>query len=334
MDEVNPLFPLLSLLSCQAPAPSSTPSGDPSSSTDTNEDPPVDDTALPSDDLPTEYVYVPEEAELEPMALDEVEAAIEEMVAVFLLLDPLELTASFETFRDTHADADCPTFEDRDASTYWQGDCTTAEGTEFIGYAYSRSETDVSIGNQIYDDIGELAGIGKIATPDGTEFEFWGGATHSTFKNDGSSDLRGSTYLFGQMIWTGPSAGDTWMDDGLIVDLVNSTSTDLDLGTNELHLDGSISGLTGTTSTVLLDEVSMYGPERSRCHLEPSGQISIRDQNGLWVVVDFHGPIEADDAVYEPDCDGCGRAWWSGEDLGLVCPDLSPLWDWERRPWD
>jgi len=334
MGQMSSLLPLLSLLACQAPAPSPTSSGVSGGSTGSDDETPVEDTATPADDLPTEWVYVPDEVDLEPMDLDEVEAAIEEVVEVYLLLDPLELTASFQAFRDTHADADCPIIEDRDLSTYWQGDCTTADGAEFIGYAYSRADTDLTVGDQVYDDIGELAGIGKIAAPDGTNFEFWGGSTHRTFRSEDSADLRGAAYLFGQMIWTGPSAGDTWMDDGFIVDLVSGTATDLDLGTNEVHIDGSIGGLTGATTTVLLDDVSMYGPERSRCHLEPAGQISVRDPSGLWVVVDFHGPIDADDAVYEPDCDGCGRAWWGAEDLGLVCPDLSPLWDWERRPWD
>ena len=61
--------------------------------------------------------------------------------------------------------------------------------------------------------------------------------------------------------------------------------------------------------------------------------MSVRDLDGDWYDVVFDGPTDWG-ADSDPDlCDGCGEAYFRGEDVGAVCPDFSGLNGWEGTPW-
>jgi hypothetical protein len=71
----------------------------------------------------------------------------------------------------------------------------------------------------------------------------------------------------------------------------------------------------------------------SDCPQEPSGTLAIRDEANEWYTVAFDGPSYAGGETFPAACDGCGEVWYRGTSLGLVCPDLSTLTQWERSPW-
>ena len=71
----------------------------------------------------------------------------------------------------------------------------------------------------------------------------------------------------------------------------------------------------------------------SECDLEPYGTISVRDNDGNWVDVVFDGPAYWGAWAFQPHCDGCGMAYFRGEEVGPTCIDFSSWLEWENLSW-
>lgn len=124
------------------------------------------------------------------------------------------------------------------------------------------------------------------------------------------------------------------MNAPLSMDLYYSASDYVDEGGRVMELDGDLAGFEGSVTAVTFDRVYMYSASvGGACELEPSGTLSVRAEDGGWYDVDFQGPSDSDAIAFPPDCDGCGQVFYRGEWLGEVCPDLTPLLNWELEPW-
>ena len=100
--------------------------------------------------------------------------------------------------------------------------------------------------------------------------------------------------------------------------------------------DGGVFGIDGAAEAIYATDFYIYSEAKgSPCELEPSGLISIRDSLGQWYDVEFQGPPYSGAWSYQPECDGCGSAWFRGEYMGEACVDFGIFmeWDGEGRPW-
>jgi hypothetical protein len=134
--------------------------------------------------------------------------------------------------------------------------------------------------------------------------------------------------------WSGATFGETWLGDDVSLAIVVSGAAVPGSGAY-LTLQGGLDGYGGTyADSVRFEGVYMATAAwGSDCPQEPSGTLAIRDEANEWYTVAFDGPSYAGGETFPAACDGCGEVWYRGTSLGLVCPDLSTLTQWERSPW-
>ena len=126
----------------------------------------------------------------------------------------------------------------------------------------------------------------------------------------------------------------TWLAGDVAMAMSSYSFYNQSNGGKYIYFDGSVSDPGGTLSGVYMSELLMANADGgSDCVLEPAGLVSVRDHDGNWYDVEFHGSPYWGASVFPLECDGCGEAWYRGEYLGEVCPDFTPLTDWEESPW-
>lgn len=305
------------------------------------EDPvvPVVDTAG-DDDEPSPYVYDENPEEETPLlTASDLETGVLQALEVVFTLDPRPLHQAYDRVL-LEADSECPYVYDSYLELYgyyyWYDTCTTSEGARFTGngrhYSYGPDESDS--GYYDYDYINYYYGSAKVIDTEGNTFTGAGYSYNYEFTYTYNDYRYFYASMYGEFHWDGPEAQGTWLEDDLSVVNVLYTNRAPDGGTYTA-LDTSISGVSGVVNAAVFDGLVIYDELRaSPCPLEPSGTISLRDATGDWYDVDFHGPDSGATAMFPPDCDGCGPAYWKGEYIGDVCPDFGPLLDWGVTPWD
>lgn len=274
---------------------------------------------------PTPWIFEATPESSESRSLAEVEAAVQDAVDRVRSVQAAPLLDIYAGLLAT-ADEACPGRYASGEGSYWSNTCTSSDGTDWLGFAFTAdqvyaSEEGTQEGRTLY------AG-GTITTPESWRFEASGtAAIQSTFTPALAQHV---SVVRGSFSWDGPSADGTWLADGLAPDLTTVGYTVVTPAGRGLLLDGGLAGLPG--GAVAFDGLTALTPSLGGCAEEPGGSLAVRNPDGSWTDVVFDGPLEAGGPDSGP-CDGCGVAWHRGEKIGKVCADFSTLLAWEERPW-
>jgi hypothetical protein len=286
------------------------------------------DTATSSDPDTAPYLGEVEGSEAPTIDNDALGEGLDLVIASLLHVKVDPVLAVYDDLMAT-ADDSCPNWYDDDGITYWYDSCTSDAGTTFEGYAYLYDYVDYLSDGTVWNGRA-LYGAATIVDGDGNTFEAKGQATAISGPNsDGNESWWTAVDSF---TWDGAGAEGTWLADGLAPGLSWYAVYVASSEGRVLQISGSLSGTAGIDA-VALDEVMLANTGMgSTCPEEPSGSIAVLDGEGNWIDIVFDGPTWETWAEPAADCDGCGQAWFQGQDLGLVCADFSPLTDWGASP--
>ena len=229
-------------------------------------------------------------------------AALQEAQATLVALDVTPLFAAYDEAVQG-ADGYCPAIYGYDyGESYvesWYAQCTAYDGDVFSGYANDYQERD-------YRGLGVQATVLTRAGHTLTAVGYWG-----SYEADyGSARYRGD-YFDGPFSWDGPDSRQAWYARG-IVPRELSLEWNVD-GRGDLQgftANGQLSSLGGAFDTFDFDAWEW----RAGCG-EPSGRVSVRTSDAVWLDVTFGGEGAA-------RCDGCGEVSWRGQVLGEACDDF------------
>lgn len=268
------------------------------------------------------------------LGADDVALRVAEALSSAFSIDASPIFTAYEAAM-SGADADCPNYYDYDGSQYWYDECTSEAGVSFSGYAFYILYDEYESDGVVYDGAA-LYGVGATSA-DGEELSFGGSATWYQARPPGIDEDSPDWYLYtanqlqGGFSWSGEDAPD-WLAAGQSPDLYALTAWMPSYDLRYVYIDGSI-GASGGGVTVF-DGLTLYSENvMTSCPNEPYGGMSVRDEQGEWYDVVFHGPAEFESEVDASLCDGCGDLYFHGALLGEVCADFSPLTDWEISPW-
>ena len=295
-------------------------------------------------ELPAPYIYEEPDSPEAVLSGGALEAAVVEALG---RIDGVDAGAWYDEYLSlaSRGDAGCPvTFTGDDTQyeeglyfLYWQGDCVSDDGVMFTGRSYHYDYADV---------VGEDGGI-----LNGFYIDFSGGLDDATAAAAGAGAIasyRGDYpgYSYWQMIIEGSFSStrdafaDTWLAPQAALRpaivktaIAGGEAAGLPAGSRVGMLDGGITGLDGDLDTVSVADLFLMSPELSACE-EPGGTVSVRDADGNWYDILFHGPEDfEDDTVDLALCDGCGDVWFRGQRLDDACIDFGTLIDFEEQPW-
>lgn len=292
---------------------------------------PPDDTAVEADPY---VVETPDDAQ-PSLGTADLELLVADAVARAWTIEATPLFAAYTAVMES-ADGGCPNYYEQDGNQYWYDECTSEAGAEFSGYAFYYGYDHTLIDGLVYDG-GALYGVGSATAPDGSRLEFGGSATAYRAWPDGVAEDAPEFYVYaanqiqGGFAWDGPDAP-AWLAAEHAPDLIAQSYYVPAYDGRYVALDGSL-GSDADTATVF-DTFTLWSDNLiTWCPNEPYGSISVRDAEGEWYDILFHGPEAYESEVDESLCDGCGDAWFHGQQLGLVCGDFSTLTDWGTTPW-
>ncbi len=295
----------------------------------------VDDDPVNSDtEAPGVYVY-DDDGEVIEVDLDHVTLALEDAADQLLVVDPnlwIQAYTEAMAWEDTYCPYHYEDYLELYGYDYWYGGCSTESGGKYDGYGYGYQYTEpVDTGLYFYWTYGWLGGELGIEHPDGSRLDLAGYFYAQDYEI--AANRYQYSQLAGSILWVGPEFEGTWLERGLSANLILSSGANDTTGTY-LSIDGGLSGYDGESSAVWFDGVLMAQESRGHdCEVEPSGVISVRQSDGLWIDVVFDGANSIGGEVFPAACDGCGVAWVEGDQVGEVCPDLSVLTAWTGRPW-
>ncbi|MCP4809257.1 MAG: hypothetical protein GY913_12365 [Proteobacteria bacterium] len=302
------------------------------------------DEVVPVEELvPSEYIYEESEPPVPTLSAEDVGLAVEEALAVALAIDVQPLLDGYDAVLESEEEG-CPDYYESEGNTYWYDYCTTEDGAYFSGYGFGYVYEDYLVDGYSYNGQ-QVYAIAELYNPDGSTWEGGGslGKLEALYvEEDNVPHTIGQMVMNGAFAYDGPEASGTWLETDLVPDLTVLTYNVPEnevyptyLG-NVLIVQGGITGLGGTADTVVLDVSASDAALGNACAEELSGTVSVRDNDGLWYDVTFHG-VEAfsGDPVDAEDCDGCGDIWFRGEFVGEAClPDATGLLGWEGAvPW-
>jgi hypothetical protein len=228
----------------------------------------------------------------------------------------------------------CPRQYTNDGNTYWFDTCTTTDGTQFSGYGFYYDYRDYPVGDGWYGDVEVISGAARIEGPTGTTVDVAGTANLSSLQHSTNPALSWVSEVRGTFATNDPALADTWLGQGLSPDLRMSVFHQTVANGRFLQFDGGVSGLEGPMTSLVFDRLTLIEAELGGiCEREPHGILSARLQDGTWVDLVFDGP---DPATFTGDptrCDGKGRMYWRGEDLGEISLDFAFLFDFVGSPW-
>lgn len=230
---------------------------------------------------------------------------------------------------------------DEEGGLSWMDFCETEGGLFYAGWAWWQSEILAS--NEVDGEEGTsleaaraLIADGVVGDEDGELFAWEGEAadalsleqTATWSRWTWSSELRGT--LAGSSLFADSATPDGWRAD-LSLYATGGDSSSVSVA-GDLFFFSAV--LQERFDSVSLDLSWMPAEETApdACALEPTGTISVRDEDAYWYDLVFQ-PAETDDLEggYEDDpllaCDGCGALYVRGvaQDL-TVCPDFSAIW--------
>lgn len=234
--------------------------------------------------------------------------------------------------------AGCPDYYEAEGNVYWYDNCTGSDGSGFSGYSFYTRYDQVDGGDGLIYDGEALSGVARVETPEGHVFDAGGSAYYYAAHHEGTGDADPSYDYFtsivqGSFSYDGPEAAGTWVAEGEAPDITLQAGYLPALDARLAILDGSVSGLSGEVSYLVFDALTAFSPAISTCAAEPGGGFSARAADGYWYDVVFDGPLEWGQQVDRGVCDGCGRMYFQGEEVGEVCVGDLGLLAWGVAPW-
>ena len=228
----------------------------------------------------------------------------------------------------------CPTVQSFGTSTVYNGSCTTTSGATWDGQGtyYEFSEMLLTGSSHLYTGQ-EIFASTEVVTADGETWKGIGKAkSWHGVPNDEDTDPRWFSWVEGDFLWEGDP--DTWVSQGLSLDLKLTLTRVADSGDQSVELKGAVGGVGDAGESVYFDELRLFAQALgSDCEQEPEGIVSVRAADGGWYELSFDGDSDPNDDMVEGTCDGCGAASYRGEALGEVCVDWSVLYAWGEAPW-
>lgn len=303
----------------------------------------VNDTTEPEPAVePSPYIYDEGETEVPSLEIAEVEATLTEVLDLLPELSARPVVDAYSVAM-TGQQSDCPDYySGDDGSVYWYDYCTADDGTYFTGYGFNYVYVDTPSDGYLYNGE-QVFTVSEITTPDGYTFTGGGSASDLIAHSDETAEIPHTIYqsaLQGAFSYDGPEAEGTWLASGVTPDL---QMVAYDVPPNDVYPGydgrvlvavGSVSGLSGQISAVVFTDFGITSGLYTSCDLEPGGEVSVRDGDGLWYDVLFDGPTPFTEEVTDPaDCDGCGTVYFRGQELGQACIDATVLTAWEVSPW-
>lgn len=292
---------------------------------------------VPEKEQPLPYIYEEEELPVPSVDASSVEAAALQGLQRALQLRAQPVFSAYSAAMSA-ADAGCPDYYDYEGNMYWYDNCSSSGGGYWSGYSFYVLYQDMDDGaGNLYN--GEsLSGVSRIETPDGHVFEAGGAAYYydMTHSAQDESDIDYTYFVSivqGSFAYDGPEASGSWVEEGVSPDLVYYGAYVPSLEGHLASLDGSVGGLSGEISYLVFDSLTLYDAALTSCPQEPGGGFSVRGSDGYWYDVTFDGAVEWGEQVQPAVCDGCGKLWFEGEEMGEVCVDFSSLVDWKESPW-
>lgn len=274
----------------------------------------------------------------DPTLTDADRTAIEATLAAFVALVPELSAAPAQAVVEeavTWPDGLCPYYESRGASEYYAGICTTVDGADWLG------ELDVFTGafQGIIDGVVVARLIGPWAaavdpswtpTPTPTLTEGWGATGAFTLDlPDGRALGLSGAFADLRLDWDGTEVvwlevGGPWFEPSAeperpIVELATGWLRRPD-GRILRLVDGAVTGLGPSWSTVDADRVALLVDVPGACAREPLGRVGLRRADGVWFDLVF-------DAADGGACDGCGALSSATGPEGTVCLDSAPWAD-------
>lgn len=231
----------------------------------------------------------------------------------------------------------------------WSDHCVTAGGLFYYGWAWW--DADIQQANEVDGEEGvainaerTLDADGVVGDDQGDLYAFDGEASDAIATEETatwsywtwSSTVTGT--LTGSTLFDGTETPDGWRADLYVYASGGDTET--------ITLSGNIFFFNPVMQD-RFDSVSVdltWSPpddaDPTSCTLEPTGYISVRDDEAYWYDLVFQ-PTGDDDLTDEDyaddpytDCDGCGTLYVRGVEQSTVCPDLSWVWDAAIEPPD
>lgn len=227
----------------------------------------------------------------------------------------------------------CPTtYGDSADTSFWMDTCSTSDGATFEGYATYAAYDAHPMGSSTWDgDV--MWGNASIRTALGYVFE--GGGTLYDLRGEGEVEGKATeswySVISGIYSWDGPGDAGTWLESAVTPSVRVLFTRVVEIDGHRAEVSGSVPLDDPAFGSATFSEVVIASESVGwNCASEPSGSVSLRDAEGYWYDVSFHGSNEV---VEEALCDGCGTVSFRGEVVGQACVDWSPWVDWGSAPW-
>jgi hypothetical protein len=271
-----------------------------------------------------EYMAETEQDELPAIDLEALGASMTEVLAGVIDLHAGGVLSAYVELMQG-ADASCPDWYETEGTPYWYDVCTSEDGTSFDGYAaiVPYEDYDDGAGN-LYSGY-QLWGLASILSPEGRRFRSGGSASLFAVQ---AADGTLVSYSAMEDGFEDSAALGTWLADSMDVGLTTWASWSPEYGAGAVYVDGVLSGLGGPVEVLVLEAVTVSEESIWGCELEPLATVSVLEGEGHWVDIVFDG-----ESADSEGCDGCGRAFVNGREVGQLCTDFSTLLGWELSPW-
>ena len=284
-------------------------------------------------DEPTEYIYDEEDPPKSDVDLGQLGDALQGAIDQLLDLNAGPVLAAYSYVADGQT-ATCPRVYEMDGNVYWFDQCTTEDGTSFSGYGFYYDYYDIPVGGEWVGDYELLSGANQVITADGDTLDVAGTATMVASVHNTQPALLWQSNVQGSFRWDGPGSDGTWLATGAAPDMGITVYERTDNGGRAVIVDGGVSGLDGEATAIVFDNVNVINANLgSACPREASGTISVRTTTGDWIDLIFDGPTFETLPGDTTKCDGEGRAFYRGEQLGDVSADFSGLLEYVEAPW-
>jgi hypothetical protein len=284
-------------------------------------------------DEPTPYVYDEEDPPDTQVDLAKLGGSLQDTIDQLLGLNAQPALAAYR-LASAQQTATCPRTYAMDGNVYWFDQCTTEGGTSFSGYGFYYDYYDFPIGGEWTGHYEILSGANQIVMADGATLDVAGQAASIAAVHNTQPALLWQTDVRGTFAWDGAGSEGTWLASGAAPDM-NITVYELtETGGRAVIIDGGVSGLDGEATALVFDNVTVInGLLGSACPEEAAGAVSVRTPDGDWIDLIFDGPTFDDLPGSRETCDGKGRAFYRGEQLGEVSADFSGLLEYVEAPW-
>lgn len=271
-----------------------------------------------------EYMAETEQDELPVIDLASLGDAMTEVLSGVIEINAAGVVTAYAELMQG-ADEGCPTWYETEGSPYWYDVCTSDDGTVFDGYAAIVPYEDFDDGEgNLYSGY-QVWGIASIVGPTGRRFRSGGSASLFAVRAVDGTPFSFSTMEAG---YEDSAAEGTWLATSMDVGMTTWASWYPEYNAGAVYVDGVISGLTGPLEVLVLEGVSIVEEGLGGCELEPLATVSVLQNEGHWVDIVFDA-----ENIESEGCDGCGRAFVNGREVGELCTDFSTLVGWQGSPW-